>query len=85
MHSQMMIAEAHVEMGDSHWMASLKAAFSARKKLRWVIMGACHTWTRSSRLRTTKPTLISNRTICEDLEVRWENGGKGLKRKVSLL
>ena len=28
---------------------------------------------------------ISNRAICEDLEVRWGNGGNGLKRKVSLL
>ena len=26
---------------------------------------------------------ISNRTICEDLEVRCGNGGKGLKQKVS--
>ena len=28
---------------------------------------------------------VSNRTICEDLVVRWGNGGKGLKRKVYLL
>ena len=28
---------------------------------------------------------FSNRTICEDLEVRWEDGGKGMKKKVSLL
>ena len=28
---------------------------------------------------------VSNRTICEDLEIRWRNGGKGLKQKVSLL
>ena len=28
---------------------------------------------------------ITNLTICEDLEVRWGNGGKGLKRMVSLL
>ena len=28
---------------------------------------------------------ILNRTICEDVEVCWGNGGKGLKRKVSLL
>ena len=27
----------------------------------------------------------ANRTICEEVEVRWGNGGKGLKRKVSLL
>ena len=27
----------------------------------------------------------ANRTICEDLEVRWGNGGNGMKRKVSLL
>ena len=26
---------------------------------------------------------ILNRTICEDLEVHWGNGGKGSKRKVS--
>ena len=28
---------------------------------------------------------ISNRTICEDLEVCWGNGGKGLKLNVSML
>ena len=28
---------------------------------------------------------ISNRTMYEDLEVRWGNGGKGLKQNVSLL
>ena len=28
---------------------------------------------------------MSNRTICEDLEVRWWNGGNGLKQKFSLL
>ena len=27
----------------------------------------------------------SNCAICEDLEVRWVDGGKGLKRKISLL
>ena len=31
--SQMMIAEAHDEMEDGHWMASLRAAFSAWKEL----------------------------------------------------
>ena len=28
---------------------------------------------------------ISNRTICEDLEVQWGNGCNGLKCKVSLM
>ena len=28
---------------------------------------------------------ILNRTICDDLEVRWGNGGKGSKLNVSLL
>ena len=32
---QMMIAEAHDEMEDSHRMASLRAAFSAWKELLW--------------------------------------------------
>ena len=27
-----MVAEAHDEMEDSHWMASLRSAFSARKE-----------------------------------------------------
>ena len=26
---------------------------------------------------------ISNRTVCENVEVRWGNGGKDFKRKVS--
>ena len=34
---------------------------------------------------TTILDCISNRTICEDLEVRLGNGGIGLKRKFSLL
>ena len=34
---------------------------------------------------TTVFDSISNRTICEELEVCWVNGGKGLKRGVSLL
>ena len=63
--SQMMIAEAHDEMEDSHWMASQRAAFSAWMELLRVPMGARHSWTRSSRRRTTKPsppTSIAPRT-----------------------
>ena len=37
--SQMMIAEAHNEMEDSHWMAFLRAAFSAWKELLLVPAG----------------------------------------------
>ena len=33
LHSQMMIDEAHDEIENSHWMASLRLAFSARKEL----------------------------------------------------
>ena len=39
--SQMMVAEANDEMEDSHWMASLRTAFSALKELQWEIAGAC--------------------------------------------
>ena len=53
--SQMMIAEAHYEMEDCHWMGFLRAAFSAWKSLLRVSVAACHSWTRSSWLRTTKP------------------------------
>ena len=42
LHSQMMIVQAHDEMGNSYWMASLRAAFSAIKELPFVPMGACH-------------------------------------------
>ena len=48
-------AEDHDEMEDSHWMASMRVAFSARNELLWVPVGACHSWMRSSLLRTTKP------------------------------
>ena len=34
--SQMMIAEAHDEMENIHWIASLRAAFSTWKELVWV-------------------------------------------------
>ena len=75
--SQMMIAEAHDEMEDSHWMASLRAAFSAWRELLWVPMGACHSWTRSSWLRTTKPappSSIPSRT--EPYVMIWKSAGE---------
>ena len=34
---------------------------------------------------TTVLDSILNRTICDDLEVRWGNGGKALREKVSQL
>ena len=46
--SQMMLAEAHDEMEDSHWMASLRQVFSAWKELLWMPVGACYSWIRSS-------------------------------------
>ena len=42
----MMIAEAHVEMEDSHWVVSLRAAFSMWKELPRENAGACHSWMR---------------------------------------
>ena len=55
-----MIAEAHEEMEDSHWMTSLSAAFSAWKQLLPMPAGACHTWTMYSLLRTSKPASPSS-------------------------
>ena len=46
LHLQMMIAEAHDEMEDSHWLVSLMVALYAWKELLWVPVGACHWWTR---------------------------------------
>ena len=71
----MMMAEPNDEM-DRHWMAALRAAFSAWMELQWVTVGACHSWTRSPWLRTTNPETavldsISNQTICEYMEVSW--------------
>ena len=53
--SLMIIAEAHDEMDDGHWMASSSEAFSAWKDLIWVDFVACHTWTWSPWLSTNKP------------------------------
>ena len=72
----MMIAEAHDEMEDSHWMASLRVAFSGWKELLWVTVGACHSWTRSFWLMTTKPVTpssISSRT--EPFVMIWKSAG----------
>ena len=79
-----MIADAHDEMEDNHWMASLMVAFSAWKELLLVPMGACHLWTRSSWLRTTKPALPFSILSQTELSVKiWKcvggNRGMGLK------
>ena len=51
-----MVAEAHCEMADSHYVASLRAAFSAWMELQREWAGECYLSMKSSRLRTTKPT-----------------------------
>ena len=83
-----MIAEANDEMVDSHWMAYLSAELSALTGIPWVPVGACHTWTRSTRLRTTKPAppfTIQPRT---ELRVNiWKSAGgwrQGFEAKVPL-
>ena len=45
--SKMMIAEAY-DGKDSHWIACLRAAFSAWKELLREPVGACHSWMKSS-------------------------------------
>ena len=67
-----MITEAHDDMEKSHWMASLRVTFSAWKELLWVPMRACHSWTENYETGTAVLDSTLNRTICEDLEVRWE-------------
>ena len=78
----MMIAEAHDEMEDSYWMASLRAAFSAWMELLCVPGGACHSWMRLSLLRTTEtapPSTIPSRT--EPSVKIWKSSG-GMKANV---
>ena len=80
--SQMMIAEAHDEMEDSYWMASLRAIFSAWKELLWVSMGACHSWMRSSWLKTTKPAPSSSILSGTESSVKiWKSAG-GMEARV---
>ena len=80
--SQMIIAEAHDEMGDGHWMDFLRAALSDWKELPYVPVGACHTWTRSSRLSTTKPAPPSSNPSRAEPSVKiWKSAG-GMEARV---
>ena len=72
----MTIAEAHDEMEDSHWMASLRAAFSTWKELLWVPVGACNLLTRSSLLRSTMPSPPSSIPSQAEPSVKiWKSSG----------
>ena len=53
--AQIMVVEAHCEMADSHYVASLRAAFSAWMELQREWAGECYLSMKSLRLRTTKP------------------------------
>ena len=78
----MMIAETHDETGNSHWMASLRATFSTWKELLWVPVGACHSWTRKSWLRTTKLALPSSIPSKTEPSVKiWKSTG-GMEARV---
>ena len=84
--SQMMMAEAHDEMEDGFFEGGILclegATMGARESMPIMdkVFLAENYQTGTAILDST-----SNRTICEDLEVCWANGGKGLKQKVSLL
>ena len=72
----MTIAEARDEMVDSHWMASLRAAISAWMELLWGARGSMPLveeviLTEDYQTGTAGHDCTSNRTICEDLDVRW--------------
>ena len=69
----MMIVEAHDEMEDSHRMVSLRATFSV---LKGATTAACGSMPLVDKVNLTEDyqsgtaLLDSNRTICEDVEVR---------------
>ena len=82
---QTMVAEVHDEMEDGHWMASMVTAFSAWKELLRMPIGSMPLvdeviLAEDYQTGTAILYSISNRTICEDLEVRWWDEGKGTKR-----
>ena len=64
-------------------MASLRAAFSSWKELQWVPMGACHSWTRSSWLRTAKPALPSLIPSQTEPSVKFWKSAGGMEGSVS--
>ena len=87
-----MMAEYHDEMEDNHWMASLRApvwngwsSLSGRSYVGSMPLVDEVISTEDYQTGSTVLDSTSNRTICEDLEVRWGNGVNGLKGKVSLL
>ena len=71
----------HCKMEDSHWMASLREALYAWKKLLGLLVGACHLWTRSSWMRTTNSAPPSSITPRTEPSVKiWKSSGGMLAR-----
>ena len=80
-----MIAEAHDDMEDGHWLASQRATFSAWKEQLRVAVGACHSWNGSSWQRTTKPTPPSSIPPRTEPPVKiWKSAGGMEARERSL-
>ena len=72
-----MIDEAHDEIEDGYWLVSLWAAFSAWRELLRVDKVIL---TEDHYAGTVVFDSTSKRTIGENVEVWWGDGGKGLKQ-----
>ena len=71
--------EANDEMQHSHWMALLRAAITVWKEVLRVTVLKCHSWTRSSWMRTTKPAPPSSISTRTELAVKHFKSAGGME------